>query len=258
MECASTPHPGRTAAAAPRGGGPRDPRPGEAARRPTRTPARHTADPWGRGACDQDCRRDRPVKQIRVHGPHDVRLDDVPSTPPGPARRPRAHGGLWDLRHRRLLRAHGRHHRPADGAGPRDGRRGRVGRQRGGRRRARRPGHRPPGRRGAGPAGQRRRRRRPHAAPPRPRGGQGPAAVPGPRRHGAACRRAGRARRRRHAGGEPGRGRSRGTGWPSWAAARSGSSPSPRWPTGASATWWPSTRARAASSWPSSSGPPTW
>ncbi len=24
------------------------------------------------------------MKQIRVHGPHDVRLDDVPSTPPGP------------------------------------------------------------------------------------------------------------------------------------------------------------------------------
>jgi (R,R)-butanediol dehydrogenase / meso-butanediol dehydrogenase / diacetyl reductase len=29
-------------------------------------------------------RKDWPVRQIRVHGPNDVRLDDIPSTPPGP------------------------------------------------------------------------------------------------------------------------------------------------------------------------------
>ncbi len=152
------------------------------------------------------------MKQIRVHGPHDVRLDDVPSTPPGPrdAVVRMAACGICgtDVSFVHMGGITGRPmplgHEMAgvvewagaevDGVAPGD----RV---------IVHPADEELGRLGSGAAEG---GLTPLLA--RPGGGQGPTPVPGPRRHGSARRRAGGARCRRHAGGEPGRGRTRGAG----------------------------------------------
>ena len=135
---------------------------------------------------------DWPVKQLRVHGPNDVRLDEMPSPAPGPrdALVRMAACGICGTDVSFV-------HMGGITGGPMA-----LGHEMAGvvewagakwLRRARRPGHGPSRRRRAGPAGQRRGRGRADAAPPRPRGGQGATAVPGAGPDAAACRSADRA-----------------------------------------------------------------
>ena len=70
------------------------------------------------------------MRQVRVHGPGDVRVDEIAEPDPGPPSRGGG-GRLRNLRQRSLLHPHGRRGRATgnpDVPGPRDRRHGRVGR----------------------------------------------------------------------------------------------------------------------------------
>ena len=157
-KASTPPHPGRAAAAAPSGRrGSHTPASRRNAARSGRRRDRRHGILRSRGGGERATSRGRagPVKQIRVHGPDDVRLDDVPPTPPGPRDavvRMAACGicgtdvsfvHMGGITGRPMPLGH-------EMAGVVEWAGAEVGDCR-----ARRPGHRPPGRRGAGPAGQR-------------------------------------------------------------------------------------------------------